>query len=80
MSGVVVDCFDLRKSAEMVLFCVHRLVCRIRRRVADPDAVLDEPSVDGFSRMCHKDAAFEICLGQDVRQRSSVVDVKTASR
>jgi hypothetical protein len=50
---------------------------RIRGCPSNPDAILDEPFVDGFRWMCHEDSSFEIGFGQYIGKRSRMVDVKT---
>jgi hypothetical protein len=47
------------------------------RGVADPDVVLDQPFVDGFRCVCHKNSAFKICLAEDIWESRGMVDVKT---
>lgn len=43
-------------------------------------AILYQPFVDSFSRMCHEDAAAEVCLCQNERQTHSMVEVETVIR
>ena len=78
MRGVKVDGLDHGVCVEMVLFRVHLDPgLGVAGHIADTDGVLDEPFVDGFCGMGHKDTALEVGLCEDVWQRGRVIDVKT---
>ncbi len=56
-------------------------VCHLRNHTFIPDSytVLNQPLVDGLGGMGHEDSSLEVGLGHDIRQRSRMVEMETAS-
>ena len=63
MRSIKINCFNERERREMVMFGIKRRpLVRGRRCVANSHVILNQPFVDRFSCMRHKDSTFEISL------------------